>query len=53
MAEEVRKSSAVAIFIAWLVVGIPLGWGIYNTILSSLNLFNDAQPVTTSRQSAR
>jgi hypothetical protein len=39
MAESVKKSSAAMILLAWLVVGIPLGWGVYNTLLSSMRLF--------------
>jgi hypothetical protein len=34
-----KKSSAATILFAWIVVGIPLGWGVYNTLLSSLKLF--------------
>jgi hypothetical protein len=26
------------LLLAWLVVGVPLGWGVYNTLLSSMNL---------------
>ena len=33
------KSRSVVILLAWLVVGIPLGWGIYNTLLNSMKLF--------------
>jgi hypothetical protein len=39
MAENVKKSSAAMILLAWLVVGIPLGWGVYNTLLSSMRQF--------------
>ena len=39
MAENVKKSPVVAILVAWLLVGIPLGWGVYNTLLSSMKLF--------------
>jgi hypothetical protein len=42
MAENVKKSSAAAILLAWLLVGIPLGWGVYNTFLSSMKLFQAA-----------
>jgi hypothetical protein len=33
MTENVKKSSAAAILFAWLLVGVPLGWGVYNTLL--------------------
>jgi hypothetical protein len=39
MAENTKKSSAAMILAAWLVVCIPLAWGVYNTVLSSLKLF--------------
>jgi hypothetical protein len=39
MAETVKKSSAVAILLAWLLVSVPLGWGVYNTLLNSMKLF--------------
>jgi len=38
MAENTKKSSPM-ILTAWLVVCIPLAWGVYNTVLSSLKLF--------------
>jgi len=39
MAENTKKSSGAMILLAWLIVGIPLGWGVYNTLLSSMKLF--------------
>jgi hypothetical protein len=45
MAENIKKSSSGTIILAWLIVGIPLGWGVYNTLLNSLKLFQ-AAPVT-------
>lgn len=33
-----KKTPPVLIFLAWLVVGIPAGWGIYNTLLNALKL---------------
>jgi hypothetical protein len=30
MTEDVKKSAAGFILVAWLVVGISLGWGVYN-----------------------
>jgi hypothetical protein len=38
MTNSAQKSSAAAILVAWLVVGIPLGWGVYNTLLSSMKI---------------
>ncbi len=39
MSETKDKSSAAAILVAWLLVAIPLGWGVYNTLLNSMKLF--------------
>jgi hypothetical protein len=39
MTENAKKSSAAMILFAWLLVGIPLGWGVYNTALNSQKLF--------------
>jgi hypothetical protein len=30
---------AVKLALAWLFVGIPLAWGVYNTLLNALKLF--------------
>ena len=46
MAENTQKSSAAIVLFAWLLVGIPLGWGVYNTLLSSLKLFQSPATVT-------
>ena len=50
MAETSKKSSAAAILLAWLLVAVPLGWGVYNTILGSMKLFTPppvSQPAAT------
>lgn len=47
MAETVKKASAVTILLAWLLVCVPLGWGVYNTLLSSMKLFQ-APPVQSA-----
>jgi hypothetical protein len=39
MAKSIKKSSAGAILFAWLLVGVPLSWGVYNTLLNSMKLF--------------
>jgi hypothetical protein len=46
MTENVKKSPATAILVAWLLVGLPLGWGVYNTLLSSMKLFQAASTIT-------
>lgn len=42
MPENTKKSSAALVLSAWLLVGVPLGWGVYNTLLSSMKLFQAA-----------
>jgi hypothetical protein len=42
----VKKSSATAILLAWLVVSVPLGWGVYNTVRNAMKLFQPAPAVT-------
>ena len=39
MSEDTKKSSAAAIALAWVLVGVPLTWGVYNTLLNSMKLF--------------
>ncbi len=36
---EAGRSSPVSIALAWLVVGLPLAWGVSQTIVKSLALF--------------
>jgi hypothetical protein len=36
---ETGKSSPVALTLAWLAVGIPLAWGVWQTLMKSLALF--------------
>ena len=39
MSENTKKSSAAMILLAWVLVGVPLTWGVYNTLLNSMKLF--------------
>jgi hypothetical protein len=39
---EIKKTSPLTITLAWLVVGIPAGWGVYNTGLNAVKLFTPA-----------
>ena len=34
-----KKTSPLSIVLAFLVVGVPLGWGLYRSIKNSLPLF--------------
>ncbi len=47
MEENAKKSSAAMILLAWVLVGVPLAWGVYNTMLNSMKLFQaPAAPVS-------
>ena len=37
--EPVSSNTVILLVIAWLWVGIPLAWGIYQTYLKSVALF--------------
>ena len=34
-----KKSSGLSLLVAWAIVGVPLAWGVYNTLLNSMKLF--------------
>jgi hypothetical protein len=51
MAEKTAKSSGMALLIAWMFVGVPLGWGVYNTALNAMKLFQPA-PATAGAPAA-
>ena len=34
-----RRTPLPLLVFAWLVVGIPAGWGVYQTVLKSMALF--------------
>ncbi len=40
MSDQENKSSKVALVVAWLIVGIPGLWGVEQTVMKSLPLFN-------------
>jgi hypothetical protein len=42
MTDTAKKSPAASILLAWLLVSVPLGWGVYNTLLNSMKLFQSA-----------
>jgi hypothetical protein len=51
MSESTNKSSPALVLFAWALVGVPLGWGVYNTVLNSMKLFQ-APPVKTAAPAA-
>jgi hypothetical protein len=47
MSDDTKKSSGATILLAWVLVGVPLTWGVYNTLLNSMKLFQ-APAATTA-----
>jgi hypothetical protein len=42
MERSTTSTSPLVIALAWLVVSIPLGWGVYQSVMNSLPLFRDS-----------
>ena len=40
MADTTEKTSPASLAIAWLIVGVPLMWGVWETFKKSLALFH-------------
>lgn len=53
MAESIKKSSPATVLLAWLLVGVPLGWGVYNTVLNSEKLFQSTPTITVPASPAK
>jgi len=49
---DTRTTSPLLIAAAWLIVGIPATWGVYNTALNAKKLFV-APPPAAAAASAR
>lgn len=47
MEGEMKSSSSALVALAWLLVGVPLGWGIYRSGLNAVKLFQP-QPAVAS-----
>jgi hypothetical protein len=45
-----NKTPVVLIVAAWLAVSLPAAWGVYNTVLNALKLFE--QPTAASRSNS-
>ena len=39
MSNQQGQTTALHIALAWAFVGIPLAWGVFETLLNALNLF--------------
>jgi hypothetical protein len=44
MADLERRTSPLAVAAAWVIVTIPLGWGVYQCVVKSLPLFRPSAP---------
>lgn len=44
--EATKKSSSAVIAVAWIIVGVPLGWGVYKSAMNAVKLFQ-SQPAAT------
>ena len=42
-----RKTPAAVVALAWVLVGLPLSWGVYRSGLNAMKLFQ-AQPVVAA-----
>ena len=38
------KTSPLRLAVAWVIVAIPLGWGVYESVVKSLPLFRASAP---------
>jgi hypothetical protein len=53
MADAIKQSSPALILLAWLIVSVPAGWGVYNTLLGAMKLFTNTgvtQPAAPALQ---
>jgi hypothetical protein len=51
MIHPAKKSSTLAIVISWTIVLIPLGWGVVQSVVKSLPLFQ--MPASSNLTSVR
>jgi hypothetical protein len=42
MTRAPRKTSLAVVLLAWVVVAIPLGWGLYQSVVKATPLFTAA-----------
>jgi hypothetical protein len=45
--EDHKASSPALIALAWIIVGVPLAWGVYRSSLNAVKLFQP-QPAATA-----
>ncbi|SIO47181.1 hypothetical protein SAMN05444166_5027 [Singulisphaera sp. GP187] len=49
MSSPTQKTSPLKVATAWILVAIPLGWGVYQSVVKSLPLFQTAPPATGAK----
>ena len=49
MSIPTQKTSPLKIAAAWILVAIPLGWGVYQSVVKSLPLFQTATSAAGER----
>ncbi|HEY4010343.1 MAG TPA: hypothetical protein VGM11_09355 [Acidobacteriaceae bacterium] len=49
---ETKGSSPALIALAWILVGVPLAWGVYRSALNAVKLFQP-QPAATAPASPK
>ena len=52
-AAHARPSSPALIALAWIIVGVPLGWGVYKSALNAVKLFQSPPPAATAAPSPK
>ena len=52
MASETKTSSPALVALAWLLVGMPLGWGVYRSGQNAVKLFQPPPAVAAPAQPA-
>jgi hypothetical protein len=49
MAERITTTSPLRIVLAWTLVTIPLAWGVYQSVVKSLPLFQTSRADSVSK----
>lgn len=44
---ETKSSAPALVALAWIIVGVPLAWGVYKSALNAVKLFQP-QPAATA-----
>jgi hypothetical protein len=47
MMEQTRKTPVILVLLAWIVVGVPWGWGVAQLWKNAKKLFQSSAPAAT------